>query len=289
MKKHLRHWAVAAVGAAVALAFTSCAYDPYYSSVGGSYSSGYGEGYGYGGSSFSTSVFVGTGDPRWGYDPYCYSYYDYSRRCYYDPYLNGYYPIGYRPPVIVGVPHPYGYRHGYCPPPRYIHHGNISNYHNREYAYRNSSYGWAKQVRQGPTQGRVYNQHPQRGSESRSSMNRNNYSKPQYGSRTSSGGSRLQNSDRSQYSESRQPANRASQKSRPPSAYNTPVTRSSTRNAPYTQRNGKAQNQNRQPSQQNFNGGKRGGSRQNPPTPQRGGKNEGRQEENRNVRGLGQG
>ena len=124
MKKNLRLLVVAAVGAVASLAFTSCAYDPYYASgstsVGGSYSSGYGDGYGYGGSSFSTSVFVGTGDPRWGYDPNCYSYYDYSRRAYYDPYLNGYYPIGYRPPIVYGVPHPYGWSpgHGYCPPPR---------------------------------------------------------------------------------------------------------------------------------------------------------------------------
>ena len=50
-------------------------------------------------SSFNTSVFVGTGNPRWGYDPYCYSYYDYTPPRYYDPYLNGYYPVGYRPPV----------------------------------------------------------------------------------------------------------------------------------------------------------------------------------------------
>ena len=49
MKKNLRRLAGAAVGAVVALGFTSCAYDPYYSSssVGGSYSSGYGQGYGY--------------------------------------------------------------------------------------------------------------------------------------------------------------------------------------------------------------------------------------------------
>jgi len=82
MKKNLRRWAGAAVGAAVSLAFTSCYYDPYSTttSVGGSYSSGYGDGYGYGGSGFSTSVFVSTGNPQWGYDPYCYSYYDYRRR-----------------------------------------------------------------------------------------------------------------------------------------------------------------------------------------------------------------
>ncbi|MES2441139.1 MAG: hypothetical protein V4584_18900 [Verrucomicrobiota bacterium] len=165
MKKNLRYLAGAAVGAMVALGFSSCAYDPYYStSVGGSYSSGgYGDGYGYGGSSFSTSVFVGTGDPRWGYDPDCYSYYDYRSRRYYDPYLNGYYPIGYRPPVVYGVPHPYGWRPGggYCPPPRHISNVTVVNYRDRESRYRNSNYGWAKQVRQRPLEsGRVQGQRP---------------------------------------------------------------------------------------------------------------------------------
>jgi hypothetical protein len=154
MKKNLRNLALAAVGAAVALGFTSCAYDPYYSSpaVGVSYSSGYGNGYGYGGSGFNTSVFIGTGDPGWGYDPYCYSYYDYRSRRYYDPYSYGYYPVGYRPPVVYGVPHPYGWRpgSGYIRPPVRVTNVTLSNYQDREYRYRNSSYGWAKQVKQQP-------------------------------------------------------------------------------------------------------------------------------------------
>ena len=156
MKKNLRLWVGVAVGAAAFLTFTSCAYDPYHStsSVGGYYGGGYGygDGYGYGGSSFSTSLFVSTGDSRWGYDPNCYSYYDYHRRCYYDPYLNGYYPIGYRPPVVYGCPHPYGWRSGsgYCPPPRGVRNVTVVNYRNRENAYRNSGYGWANQVRQQP-------------------------------------------------------------------------------------------------------------------------------------------
>ncbi|MEO7098722.1 MAG: hypothetical protein ABI162_05130 [Luteolibacter sp.] len=163
MKKNLLSLVVAAVGAAASLSFTSCAYDPYYSSVGGSYSSGYGDGYGYGGSSFSTSFFVGTGDPRWGYDPYCYSYYDYHRHCYYDPYLNGYYPLGYRPAVVYGVPHPYGWRpgHGYLPPPRNVSSVTVVNYRNREVAYHNTNYSWARQVRQQPVgQGRVQGERP---------------------------------------------------------------------------------------------------------------------------------
>ena len=145
------------MGTAIALALGSCAYDPNYM-AGGAYSAsyeggqeggyGYGEGYGYGGSGFSTSVFVSTGDPRWGYDPYCYCYYDYHRRCYYDPYLYGYYPVGYRPMIVLGVPHPHGYSRSYCPPPTRVMNITLSNYHNRESAYRSSSYAWAHQVRQ---------------------------------------------------------------------------------------------------------------------------------------------
>ncbi len=155
MKKNLCTLVGAAVGAVVALSFSSCAYDPYYASpaVGVSYNTGYGPGYGYGGSGFSTSVFIGTGDPGWGYDPYCYSYYDYRSRRYYDPYSYGYYPVGYRPPVVYGVPHPYGWRPGgsYIRPPVRVTNVTISNYQDREYRYRNSSYGWAKQVKQQPT------------------------------------------------------------------------------------------------------------------------------------------
>lgn len=105
-----------AVGLAVVLG--SCAYDPYY----GTSASGVGYwesgGYGYGGSSVSTSVFVSTGNPRWVYDPGCFSYYDTTRRCYYDPVLCAYYPAGHRP-TLSGRSHPHGWRHGrtHCPPP----------------------------------------------------------------------------------------------------------------------------------------------------------------------------
>lgn len=154
MNKNLRLSIGAALGAAAALALSSCAYDPYYSSttVGGSYSSGggYGDGYGYGGSSFSTSLFVSTGNPQWGYDPYTYSYYDYRRRAYYDPYLYGYYPVGYRPPVVYGVPHPHGWRPGRSSiaPPSRVTNVTVVNYRNRESAYQNTRYDWAPRVRQ---------------------------------------------------------------------------------------------------------------------------------------------
>lgn len=154
MKIPLRPLGAALAGLASALLVSSCYYDPYYgtTSISGSYSDGgYGYGYGYGSSRFSTSFFVSTGNSNWGYDPYCQSYYDYHRRAYYDPYLYGYYPVGYRPPVLVGCPHPYGYRPGrYCPPPRVIHYNTVPNYHNREHAYRSSNYDWARQVRQKP-------------------------------------------------------------------------------------------------------------------------------------------
>ncbi len=156
MKKNLRLLIVTALGFVATVAFSSCAYDPYYTSVGGSYSTGYGDGYGYGGSSFNTSVFVGTGNPRWGYDPYSYSYYDYSRRAYYDPYLNGYYPVGYRPRAVYGASHPHGWRpgSGYCRPPSRVTNVRIHDYRNRESAYRNSGY---------ISSGRSYGQRPVHG------------------------------------------------------------------------------------------------------------------------------
>lgn len=144
MRKTLLPW-TAGLGTAISLVFSSCTYDPYYSSAGGYY----GDGYGYGSSSFSTSLFVTTGDPRWGYDPYTYCYYDYRSRRYYDPYLYGYYPVGYRPYAVYGVPHPYGWRpgHGHCPPPRTVRNVTVVNYRDRESAYRNTNYSWARQVR----------------------------------------------------------------------------------------------------------------------------------------------
>jgi len=146
MKKNLLSLAGVA---AMALGLGACAYDPFYSGGGSSRSSvavGYGYGHGYGGSSFTTSFFWSTGNPRWGYDPYARCYYDFTRRAYYDPYLLGYYPVGYRPPILVGVPHPHGYRQGWCPPPRRVNNITVVNYHNRESAYRNSNHGWARNV-----------------------------------------------------------------------------------------------------------------------------------------------
>jgi len=145
MKKNL----LTLVGAAaIALGLGACAYDPYYSgNTRTSVSVGHGYGHGYGGSSFSTSFFWSTGDSRWGYDPHVRAYYDHHRRAYYDPYLYGYYPIGYRPPILIGVPHPSGYRQGWCPPPRRITNVTVVNYRNRESAYRNTNHGWARNVR----------------------------------------------------------------------------------------------------------------------------------------------
>jgi len=134
--------------AALALGLGACAYDPYYAgNTRTAVSVGYGYGHGYGGSSFSTSFFWSTGDPVWGYDPYVRAYYHYGRRAYYDPWLSGYYPVGYRPPVLVGVPHPVGYRHGWCPPPRHVSNVTVVNYRNREAAYRSTNHEWSRNVR----------------------------------------------------------------------------------------------------------------------------------------------
>lgn len=142
MKKNLQYLAVAALAAAAALAFSSCA-DPYYTTHGTTY--GYGQGYGYGGAGFSSVTFIATGDPRWGYDPYSRAYYDYRRRAYYDPYLYGYYPIGYRPIVVRGAPHPYGWRPGRTriAPPSRITNVTLRDYQDRHGAYGRSGRPWA--------------------------------------------------------------------------------------------------------------------------------------------------
>jgi len=145
MTTNLLRPVMAALGiAAASVSLTSCYYDPAY---GGGPSYGGGGYYSSGGYS-STSIFVSTGNPRWGYDPYCHSYYDYGRRAYYDPYRYGYYPVGYRPPIVYGVPHPYGWRRDYCPPPTRVTNITLTNYQNRGDAYRRMNYSWARQVQQ---------------------------------------------------------------------------------------------------------------------------------------------
>ncbi len=140
-------------GLFAAIAASSCAYDPNYSAS--SYSGAHGYGNGYGSSNFSTSVFVGTGNPRWGYDPYAGCYYDYTRRSYYDPYLSGYYPVGYRPRYVHGAPHPHGWYRGsgYCPPPTRIRSHTITNYDNRAQSYRSLGRDWSGNVRVGAPNG----------------------------------------------------------------------------------------------------------------------------------------
>lgn len=230
MTKKFRSLVGVAAGAVVALVFSSCAYDPYYSSasVGGTYSTG---GYSQGGSGVSTSVFIGTGDPHWGYDPYSYSYYDYRSRRYYDPYLYGYYPVGYRPPIVYGAPHPYGWRPGggYIRPPGRVTNVIIPNYQNRESRYRNSNYGWAKQVRSEPQGGRRESSRPSQGAYN----NRNDgnsqttYSRPNTGSRPSTtysrdGQSRYQGGQAVRGS-NRNDTRTQNNNGRLPSRYNTPV------------------------------------------------------------------
>lgn len=136
-------------GIVAALGISSCAYDPYYSTFSGSHQTGFGHAQAYRSSNVSTSLFVSTGDARWGYDPNNYCYYDHRSRRYYDPHLCGYYPVGYRPPVVVGVPHPHGWRPGrkYCPPPKVVRNVTVVNYRDRASAYRVSDHGWAQNVR----------------------------------------------------------------------------------------------------------------------------------------------
>jgi hypothetical protein len=145
-----RVFLTAAVAAISAVAVSSCFHDPYYSgsSYSSGYRSGYGSGYGYGGRSFTTTYFVHTGSPRWGYDPYARCYYDYSRRCYYDPYLNGYYPVGYRPRCVQAAPHPHGWRSGgrFIAPPSQIRDRKIDNYQNREDRYRGLNTDWSRNL-----------------------------------------------------------------------------------------------------------------------------------------------
>jgi hypothetical protein len=254
MTKRFRSLVGAAAGAVVALGFSSCAYDPHYgsTSVAATYSSGYGHGYGYGGSGFSTSVFIGTGDPGWGYDPTCYSYYDYRTRRYYDPYLYGYYPVGYRPPVVYGAPHPYGWRPGtrYIRPPSHITNVTISNYQNREYRYRNSNYGWAKQVRPRSETSRQTDYRPSRNTYDRRNSQTND-SRPNTASRPSATYSR---DSQSRYQGvptvrgSTRNDTRTQSNGRLPSRYNTPVT-SSQQQARATQRTAQA-NKNYRPQAQ---------------------------------------
>jgi hypothetical protein len=181
-KKPNSYLAIGLAAVAGSLALSSCA-DPYggggyasggYASGGypaGGYASsgyGYGQGYGYGGSSFSTTTFIATSSPRWGYDPSVRAYYDYNRRAYYDPYLYGYYPIGYRPVVVYGAPHPYGWRPGYnrIAPPSRVTSITLSNYDRRS-AYRSSDYSWARQVEAAPAPRRDSRQYDSRQYESR--------------------------------------------------------------------------------------------------------------------------
>jgi len=148
MMHHSSLWIRSTLTIASAITLSSCVYDPgYYYNTPGGYSGAVSTTYSSSGHS-STSLFISTGNPRWGYDPSCYSYYDYTTRCYYDPYLNGYYPYGYRPPVIIGVPHPYGWRPGYrtCPSPRHYRNTRLSNHEHRDIAYRNLNQSWSRNV-----------------------------------------------------------------------------------------------------------------------------------------------
>lgn len=179
--KKLRAVIIGALAGATALIVSSCAYDPYYS--GSSY--GYGDGYGYGGSNFSTSFFVQTNSPRWGYDPYARCYYDYQRRSYYDPHLYGYYPVGYRPRYVHGAPHPHGWSQGsgrHIAPPSRVRSYDLKNYGDRGERYRNLGRDWSRDIQvnshgyRGHDQNRGSSRSDQfRGSDRYSNSNQNVY------------------------------------------------------------------------------------------------------------------
>lgn len=266
---------------------TSCVYDGNYwaagptGSLAASYSTGYGWGYGYGTPGFNSSVFVSTGNPRWGYDPFCRSYFDYRTNCFYDPFLHGYYPLGFRPPALVGVPHPVGWRTGFCPPPRVIRDVRVVNYQNRASAYRASRYDWAKQVRNRPTNPRIRDSYSsnrnsrqtqiQRREETRSNWNRTPNRNFNDRNRTNQGGRSQIN--RNNRSSGATPSGRATQNrgtQAPRNYYSRPISYQGSRN---TNRNQSAGNN--RASQRQSASRSSGGSRKNQSS---------RKEEKRNKR-----
>lgn len=125
---------------------TSCYY--------GAYDYGYSDSYGF--SNGGSTSFVYTSSDRWLYDSTVRCYYDRTRHCYYDPWVGGYYPRNYCPPVVVGVPHPYGWNgRGKCPQPRNVHSGYINRHHDRLGHLRSTNHHWASNVRHG---GSAHNQ-----------------------------------------------------------------------------------------------------------------------------------
>lgn len=130
---HARLLRGTAAAAFVALT-ASCYYSPY-DTVGYSSSVGFATG---------GTTFIHTSSNRWLYDPTVRCYFDNHRRCFYDPWIGGYYPVGYCPPPIRHVPHPYGWSgRGYCPPPTRIHNRCIDGYHDRVGLLRSRNLAWA--------------------------------------------------------------------------------------------------------------------------------------------------
>lgn len=158
---------------------SSCTYEPYAYGPSPRTSVSTSVGYSSGGH-VSSSVFIRTTNSRWGYDPHCRSYYDFTTRCYYDPWLRGYYPRGYRPPVIIGAPHPRGWRPGmkHCPPPVHVRSHRIADYHKRDYHYRKLNHSWAKHVRRGASKHQHRDQRSGYGQHSRSGQTSHSNRRP---------------------------------------------------------------------------------------------------------------
>ena len=133
-----------AAAAFVALT-ASCYYSPY-DTVGYSTSVGFATG---------GTTFIHTSSNRWLYDPTIRCYFDNHRRCFYDPWIGGYYPVGYCPPPIRHVPHPYGWSgRGYCPPPTRIYDRRIHGYHDRIGLLRSRDLAWAARAQEEAIQDR---------------------------------------------------------------------------------------------------------------------------------------
>ncbi len=148
MTAQLRLPLLAVLAACFGAFLSSCTYEPY--SYGPRTSVGSSVSYSSNGH-VSSSVFIRTSSSRWGYDPHCRSYYDYHRKAYYCPWLRGYYPTGFRPPVVVGVPHPHGWHPGRssCAAPTHVRNHSLRDYRNRHLHLSRLNHSWCKGLRTG--------------------------------------------------------------------------------------------------------------------------------------------
>jgi hypothetical protein len=166
----------------------------------------------------------------------------------------------------------------------------VVNYRNRESAYRNSNYGWAKQIRQQPvSRDRNQGQRPERNAYNRSntgplpSMN-GSYA----GNRPPSGNYQLQKQGGKPYSKNN-PAGLKPKTNGLPPAYNKAVADSSPRQFNSGQRNAQFQQQKRQAPPPNIQGGNRGTKHLDQPANNPNNPKASKEEKKHGLRSLGQG